>query len=53
MLASHYGHADVVDMLLKHKAQVDLQDDVSGVGLRSDLQLCFVIGSFARNRLLC
>ena len=29
MIASQYGHAEVVDTLLRHGASVDLQDNVS------------------------
>lgn len=29
MMASEHGRADVVDVLLKHHAQVNLQNDVS------------------------
>ena len=29
MLASHYGHVEVVDKLLQHGAKVDLQENVN------------------------
>ena len=31
MMASAYGHTGVVELLLEHKAQVNLLDDVSDV----------------------
>ena len=31
MMASYYGHTGVVELLLEHKAQVNLLDEVSDV----------------------